>query len=116
MKLENKLAIAACIASLVIAARAYNAAGAETLENYEGAGKTYFLPNRPDVGSASEEFYNNRKRALESAIIVESEDDAARILNHAFDNMGRMDEEGLREAGVSEEGFNQLMDDAQLGY
>jgi len=116
MKLENKLTIAACIASLVISAFAFNAARGKTLENYEGAGRTYILPNRPDVGSASEEFYDSRKRALESAIIVESEDDAARILNHAFDNMGRMDEEGLREAGVSEEGFNRLIDDANLGY
>jgi hypothetical protein len=116
MKLENKLIIAACISSLVIAALAYNAAEGETLENYEGAGRTIILPNRPDVGSASEAYYRNRQRMAESVRVVDSEDDAARIVHHVIDNNGIMDEEGLREAGVSVEGFNQLIDDANLGY
>ena len=87
----------------------------QTLPNYEGAGRTMILPNREDVGSGSGEYYDNRERALESASIVESEEDSRRILEH-FERNGIMDAEGLREAGVSEEGYGQLMDDAKLGY
>lgn len=87
----------------------------QTLPNYPGASQTMILPNTPDNGSASEEYYDNLNRALESASIVESEEDSRRILEHVERN-GIMDAEGLREAGVSEEGYGQLMDDAKLGY
>lgn len=86
-----------------------------TLEN-RGYHAAQVLPNRPDVGSSSSEYYYNSERAIESARIVDSPDDANRILYYGIDQGGRMNAEGLRQAGVSDEGFGQLMDDANLNY
>ena len=132
MKTEDIIIAAACIATMAIGAFAFTEAeGAEnggvyylngpvyvppqTLPNYEGAGRTMILPNRPDVGSGSEAYYENRRRMAEAVRLV-PEKDGYKILSHVIDNNGIMDTEGLRESGISDEAYDQLRDDAKLGY
>jgi hypothetical protein len=123
----HALILGIMIVSLSVTSCIFENARAQDLRYYDGARDTRTLENRqqwrsqqfwdtPSRQVPQEEYWSNRDRAYESARVVTGYEDAERILRHGIDAHGVMDAEGLREAGVSERGFNQLMDDARLGY
>ena len=115
MKRNEKLQIAAvviAIASGVLAVKCHAVQGWHELKNFDGAGYSEDLPYRGQ--KITTEFLDNRNRMGEAvkSMGLNMRDQEA-IVDHVIQDNGRMTIDQLRESNMSDEGFNQYMDDAR---
>lgn len=106
-------AIVIAMASGFFAVKCHAVQGWHELKNFDGAGYSEDLPYRGQERDA--EFLDNRYRMGEAVKEMGfGLRDQEAIVDHVIQDNGRMTINELRESNMSDEGFDQYMDDARM--